>query len=235
MSGTTLRNATYSELPDISHVMSKAFWNEKLFGDMIHPHREAYPSDPDLYWLRRLRVDFWDYRSQYIVAIARNERGKEVIAGVAHWERLGDGGKMLECSYLDPRNLLKPLSSLAMNIHARIWPNRAADPKNEDIIERSYPYFQHIWSGKRAESWYLAVLAVHPDFQGKGVGRKLAKWGIEQAQAEGVCASLIAAEGTDEFYRKLDFEEQFGRATIGECNPLANIGGSYVYWYWPRT
>jgi GNAT superfamily N-acetyltransferase len=132
-------------------------------------------------------------------------------------------------------NLLKPLFSLAMDIHARIWPNRAADPKNEDIIERSYPYFEHIWSGKRAESWYLAALAVHPNFHGTGVGKKLAQWGIEQAQAEGVCASLVAAYGTDEFYKKCGFDEQYGRAGEAEGNPLADVAGSNMYWYWPRT
>ncbi|RGP73715.1 hypothetical protein FLONG3_6263 [Fusarium longipes] len=235
MSQITLRDARYSELPEIAHVMSKAFWNDNLFGDLIHPRREEYPDDPDLYWLRRARVDFWDYRWRWIVAVTKDDSGKEVIAGIAQWERLGDGGKKLECSYLDPRNLLKPLSSLAMGIHARIWPNRAADPDNEDVIERSYPYFEHIWSGKRAESWYLAAVAVHPDFHGKGVGKKLVQWGIEQAQAEGVCASLIAAHGTDEFYKKCGFDEQFGRAGEAEGNPLAGIEGSNMYWYWPRT
>ncbi|KAM0294373.1 hypothetical protein HYE67_008035 [Fusarium culmorum] len=235
MSQITLRDANYSDLPEVARVMSKAFWNDNLFGDLIHPHREKYPDDPDLYWLRRARVSFWDCRWRCIVAITKDNIGKEVIAGIAQWERLGEGGKKLECSYLDPRNLLKPLSSLVMNIHAQIWPNRAADPENEDIIERTYPYFEHIWSGKRAESWYLSALAVHPGSQGKGVGKRLAQWGIEKAQAEGVCASLVAAHGTDDFYIKLGFDEQFGRAGDAEGNPLADVPGSNMYWYWPRA
>ncbi|KAH7006527.1 hypothetical protein EDB82DRAFT_493745 [Fusarium venenatum] len=235
MSHITLRDASYFELTEIAHVMSKAFWDDELFGDIIHPHRNIFPDDPHLYWLRRARVNYWDYRWRFIVAVAKDSSGKEVIAGIAQWERLGEGGKKLECFYLDPRNLLKPLSALVMHVRADLSPNRAADLQNEDIIERSYPCFKHIWSRKRAESWYLAALAVNPDFQGQGAGKKLTQWGIEQAQAEGVCASVIAAQGTDEFYKKLGFYEQFGRATDGIGNPLAHVQGSNMYWYWPRT
>lgn len=89
MSQITLRDANYSDLPEAARVMSKAFWNDNLFGDLIHPHREKYPDDPDLYWLRRARVSFWDYRWRGIVAIAKDDSGKDVIAGIAQWERLG--------------------------------------------------------------------------------------------------------------------------------------------------
>ncbi|KAM0408554.1 hypothetical protein ACHAPD_012030 [Fusarium lateritium] len=91
MSHITLRDASYFELTEIAHVMSKAFWDDELF------------DDPHLYWLRRARVNYWDYRWRFIVAVAKDSSGKEVIAGIAQWERLGEGGKKLECFYLDPR------------------------------------------------------------------------------------------------------------------------------------
>ncbi|WZH50284.1 N-acetyltransferase domain-containing protein [Fusarium acuminatum] len=235
MSEIVLRDARYSELPEIAHTMSEAFWKDNLFGELIHPHRNKYPNDVDLYWLRRARVNFWDYRCRWLIAVAKDESGQEAIAGVAQWARLGDGGQKLECRYLDPRNLLKPLSSIAMNIHAWTWPNRASDPKEEDIIERAYPYFEDIWSGKRAESWYLEGLAVRPDFQGRNVGRKLVQWGLEQAKAEGICASVVSAFGTDEFYKKCGFDEQYGSARQGEGNPLADIEGANMFWKWPEA
>ena len=122
-----------------------------------------------------------------------------------------------------------------MSVHARVYPNRAADPAQEDAVERAYPCFDSIWSGKRAESWYLATLAIRPDFHGKGVGRRLVQWGLEKAQEENVCASLAAVEGTEEFYMKCGFKEQFGSANSGEGNPLADIPGALMFWYWPRS
>jgi hypothetical protein len=98
-----LRDARYNELAEIAHVMAQAFWEDNLFGDLIHPHRKMYPNDVDLYWLRRARVNFWDYRWKWLVAVSKDESGRETIAGIAQWARLGDGGRKLECSYLDPR------------------------------------------------------------------------------------------------------------------------------------
>lgn len=142
---------------------------------------------------------------------------------------------LLLCSRLTASvgNLLRPLSAAAMKVHAWMWPSRAGDPKDEDIIERAYPCFEEIWSGKRAESWYLEALAVRPDFQGKSVGRKLVQWGLEQAEAEGVVASVVSALGKDEFYRKCGFEEQYGSARDGQGNPLADVEGANIFWKWP--
>jgi GNAT superfamily N-acetyltransferase len=123
-----------------------------------------------------------------------------------------------------------------MSIHKWLWPNRAADPKQEDIIERAYPCFDGIWSGDRAESWYLEQLAVHPSFQGKGVGYKLVQWGLEQAQNEGVVASVVSALGKNDFYRKCGFDVQDGSACEdGEGNPLKGVEGGDVFWRWPKT
>lgn len=101
----TIRDCRYADLPEVAEVMARAFWEDNLFGDLIHPYRDEYPKDMCLYWLRRLRVSYWDYRYKNLVAVSRSEDGKEVIAGAAQWCRLGDGGKELECWRLDPRKL----------------------------------------------------------------------------------------------------------------------------------
>lgn len=120
-----------------------------------------------------------------------------------------------------------------MKVHAWAWPNRASDPKQEDIVERAYPHFDKIWSGKRAETWYLEGLAVRPDFQGRNVGRTLVQWGLQQAKSEGVVASVVSALGKDGFYKKCGFDEQHGNATQGEGNPLAGVAGANMFWKWP--
>lgn len=135
---------------------------------------------------------------------------------------------------LPPGNLLKPVSSLAMSLHARIWPNRAADPAKEDIIEHTLPFLEDVWVGPRAESWYLSFLAVHPDRQGLGIGRELVAWGLDRAEREGVVASVISAHGKNGFYQRCGFDETYRAATDGGRNPLANTPGSDILWRWPR-
>ena len=253
-----IREAHFSELAQIAHVCAVAFWDDELFGDLIHPHRKEFPADNDLYWRRRFQVYWWDYTHRFILSTTTDPGGREIVTGIAQWARLGKGGKSMECWWFDPRtlnpsraadlleaassllfavekgrktvladkvprpgNLLKPLAALSTSIASRIWPNRAADPVNEDIIERSYPYFQHVWSGSRAESFYLQTLAVHPDHQKEGNGRALVKWGLDQAEREGASASVVCAPGNERFYERCGYDTNVGTASMGEGNPLA--------------
>lgn len=120
-----------------------------------------------------------------------------------------------------------------MSVHERIWPNRAADPETEDIIERSYPFFSDIWAGERTESWYLAFLSVHPDYQGRGIGKAMVQRGLDRAEQDGVVASVISALGKNGFYQRCGFDEQYHKATEGDGNPLAGTEGSDMFWKWP--
>lgn len=98
-----LRTARYTELPGIAPIFKLAFWDDKLFGDLIHPHRDAYPGDMELWWLRRARVNFWDYTWQWIVAVEKDKDGKETVVGIAQWVRQGKGGRKMQCAWYDPR------------------------------------------------------------------------------------------------------------------------------------
>jgi GNAT superfamily N-acetyltransferase len=126
--------------------------------------------------------------------------------------------------------ILKPLAQFCNNAEAAIYPNRAANSGNEDIIERSYHFLDHMWSGKRAESWYLESIGVKPEFQRQGVGRALVRWGFEQAEKENVCVSVISGDGKEEFYRSSGFDVQDGWSGMGKNNPLAIAPGGLMFW-----
>ncbi len=57
--------------------------------------------------------------------------------------------------------------------------------------------------------WYLAVLGVHPDWQGKGVGAALLRRGLGRADADGLPAYLETDKVTsEEIYAHFGFEVQ---------------------------
>jgi GNAT superfamily N-acetyltransferase len=131
---------------------------------------------------------------------------------------------------------IKPIAAFFVKLHAIIYPNRALSSTMGDVIERSYPYFSSVWAGDRAEGWYLEWLAVHPDHQYKGIGTRLAQWGLDRAEEEQVWASVISASGKEEFYqRKCGFHEEYWSASMGEGNPLARTyGRGRMFWRRPK-
>lgn len=98
-----IRYATYSDLPKIAEVLTAAFWDDALFGEIIHPRRADFPKDNEYYWLWRARVNWWDWGLRYIVSVIREADGQEVLTGVALWARIGNGTSTgMKLSYADP-------------------------------------------------------------------------------------------------------------------------------------
>jgi len=55
---------------------------------------------------------------------------------------------------------------------------------------------------------------VHPEWQGKGIGKRLVEWGTRIADQEGVCNSVITGEPKRAFYGKCGLTEKL--ANLGE-------------------
>jgi hypothetical protein len=88
----SIRSAQLREQNAMASVCGAAWFNEDLFGRVMHPRRHHHPNDVNLYWLRHLRELWFNKRSQILVAVASDESGQEHIAGVAVWSRQGNGG-----------------------------------------------------------------------------------------------------------------------------------------------
>ncbi|OAP58666.1 hypothetical protein AYL99_07756 [Fonsecaea erecta] len=231
-----IRRARFSDLSAAARVCSLAFDDDVLFGRLIHPYRKSYPGDVDKYWYRRFVVDWWDPSHVFLVATVTAEDGwGEVVTGVAHWSRIAPSWKEnykagWGYAWWDPRRLFQPIARLAVGILSWLSPNHAASPTDENIIERSYNYLDHIWTGPRSESWYLECLAVDPKYQNQGQGRALVMTCLWQAQKEGIACSVIAADGKERFYQACGFDiGPVGRSGEGEGNPLRDVPGGLVF------
>lgn len=124
-----------------------------------------------------------------------------------------------------------------MKLHALLWPNRALSLAYEDVFDRAHPYYAHLWSGSRADCWYLDWCAVDPAAQGRGVGRRLVHWGLAEAAREGICAAVVSAWAKDGFYQRCGFDEHNGCALMGDGNPLeaAGVKGCNIWWRMPKA
>jgi len=124
--------------------------------------------------------------------------------------------------------ILNPAAGLSVRVSKWMWPSRAADPAMANLLEETFPLIAHHWAGSRAENWYLDILGVHPDGQGKGCGKELVQWGLDAAAKEGVDASVIAAYKKDGFYEKCGFVK-VGMANVGALGEAGIQGGTIMF------
>lgn len=108
MSQYELRPAQLSDLTSIARVWYRAFFDDEIIGEIMHPYRKEHPEDVYRFLLRGIRERFWDWRHQFWVVVAKDEHDKEMIVGAADWRRLGQGGVAMELSSVDPRMFGKP-------------------------------------------------------------------------------------------------------------------------------
>ncbi|KAI7332896.1 hypothetical protein KC315_g4422 [Hortaea werneckii] len=220
-----IRPAQRSDLSPAAKVCAKAFFDTELFGEVIHPYRHQYPDDMHLYWLKNFRRGL-NRKDNHILVATASEPGESQprIVGVAQWIR-----RRAQPSSQDQQSSTSPSSKQnEAEEEDELPPNRAADPAKIDVLQRVGPFVDHKWSGERAETWYLGLLAIHPDYQGHGIGKQFVAWGFERARADTVCVSVISALGKDGFYRNCGFDVDVGYATEGEGNPLSGVPGGLI-------
>lgn len=188
----SLRPPHFSEQSRMAAVCTAAFQNDELLAGIFHPHRKQFPKDVELFWLRASQLDWFNPRHHFVVSTIsdKERRSKDLIVGVAHWERLGKGIKI---SWNPLLPFLGTVMKVWVSISSWIWPNRAADPSKINMFDESWPFISHIWTGDRSDCWNLHFLAVHPSYGGLGIGKRLVQWGLNQAEEEGVSASVQMA------------------------------------------
>lgn len=98
-----IREARLSDLSSIARVWHKAFFDDEIIGEIMHPYRQQYPEDVYWFLLRGVRERFWDWRHQFMVVVTKDGQNVETVVGAADWRRLGNGGAQRELLRLDPR------------------------------------------------------------------------------------------------------------------------------------
>ncbi|GAB7347683.1 hypothetical protein MBLNU459_g5249t1 [Dothideomycetes sp. NU459] len=84
----------------------------------------------------------------------------------------------------------------------------------EDIEIR--PGFNKFLEDDDSEYWWLGLLGVTPEAQGRGIGRKLTEWGVDNARRENVALGVRCVVELTPFYRTLGFGDVVTRSLVGD-------------------
>lgn len=172
------------------------------------------------YMTRNVRQNWTSYRAGFcrslklllltpgaVCYVAEDEASKELI-GWAIWSRHGNSPKAKE--WQRPNSgLLKAAERMLLEAEKTYYkyvPN--ADPTRvQKHMKHLMPILGEEWAADIFfEYWELDGLYVHPQHYRKGIGKRLAKWGIERGREEKVPVVVYASSLGRILYESVGFE-----------------------------
>lgn len=222
-----LREYTRHDVTTTASIQNAAFLDDD-FWEYIAPKRKQYPEAWHAHVVQKQHIALLNPSAYNFVCVAdaadsvrlHHADGRAVEAGTvlgyarwvrqtptlmdpnirgrktSLWDRLERGLRRVEASYTNyvTRNPIFSYKNLALADHAMA---------NSQLFSRL----------KETSHWYLAGLAVAPEFQGKGVARMLVNWGIEE------CLKQIGGTGIG--------NEETNRWKV--CTLVARPAGRWLY------
>ncbi|RBR10475.1 uncharacterized protein FIESC28_09470 [Fusarium coffeatum] len=199
-----VRIGSLEEVYELIDLACDSFADDLLYS-LILPTRKQNPEVFQKTWSSNLREEYGK-KGAVILAARRDDGGeRSEFVGFAVWVRYGT-------SYLAQswqgdtwdKQLMRIKTTwehLYETYISRPDPNLVNTEALNDLLagagvaEKLYP----------KERWGLTWLGVSSKCQGAGVGRRLAQWGIDRSEEEGVPAGLVSSTPGLPLYEKLGF------------------------------
>ncbi|KAK3337609.1 acyl-CoA N-acyltransferase [Cercophora scortea] len=183
------------------------------FGSFLFAPRsdDEPPTDPEeeIQWRRRRAIRRMKEGIPTLVVVD----DEDTVVGFAQWERPATGDV--------PHH--PPIASEGQ---------KADDPPkslNLDKMQHMFKVFDEeigkvLGPEGHKDMWYLMLLAVDPAYQGRGVGKMLLRWGMDQAAAEGKKTFLLATVEGRPLYEKQGFKVLSEFDVYGKVNYTMLLG-----------
>ncbi|KAI1764606.1 acyl-CoA N-acyltransferase [Hypoxylon sp. FL1150] len=185
------RKATLSDIPSIIEAYFDAFSEHPINRRIFNPPSSASVQQ---FWKESLTRDLQNPDARFYVITGSSTSPEKVLAFAEWWQ------PRTPCS----SSSSPPSSSPAPAPARPSWPEGADVPFAEEVFG--------LMARKRAEvtrgrpHWYLEMLGVRTEFQRKGAGKALLRWGLERADEEGIETFLAASPMGTPLYLSHGFE-----------------------------
>ncbi|RFU31919.1 hypothetical protein B7463_g4433, partial [Scytalidium lignicola] len=206
-----IRPARLSDVPLLA-IYGRTAYAGTVIMAFLSPHVDKYPEDLD----RRFRYQIQKRMAspRNVTVVACEASAPDVPLAYGQFSRVGkDEGAQ---SFIRSRGVFTRVLLwlwrwwlyVVFTVGFRLWPDRSSDEDHlrefgEWASKDSKTYFDV--EGRR-ERWHAQILTVSPEWQGKGLGRKIMSVVMELARKEGVPVGLFASPVGERLYRKLGFE-----------------------------
>jgi GNAT superfamily N-acetyltransferase len=217
-----LRPTTTADIPRCTTIIDNAYVNDELY-NFLAANRTAHPLQWRQSALKAQHAKLCQANAWSFVCVADaddNFAPPGEILGCARWTRRPSKEDAATDPWIRRLSLAERVegwlrwAELQWEERLRINPARAWD--REDAFMRSIVTSTAFKPVRGATHWYLDHLAVAPEYQRRGVGKKLVQWGLQRAEAETrermkmwkepVPVALIGSTMGFHLYRSLGFK-----------------------------
>jgi ribosomal protein S18 acetylase RimI-like enzyme len=233
----TIRRATLLDGPDVGKAAATAYFST-LLTSWISPRREKYPAAYQRGFFERAVTRILSPRNETYVACLSSAEGK--VVGAAQFVRLGDDAgarKMIRDVGLVRRVLLWVLC-WGFWAWCQVWWLFHGGDKSVDreAVETFAAWCRvdqgRFWEGReeRVNRWHAQSVVVLPEWQGRGIGKRLMAEVLRRAERDGVMVGLESSVKGEGLYRRLGFE-LLGRFTTQADAMEGGDKGGVMAWY----
>ncbi|KAI2613368.1 acyl-CoA N-acyltransferase [Hypoxylon sp. NC1633] len=176
-----IRKATPSDIPGIIDTYFDAFGGHPITRRLFFPRSEAVQA----YWLNLLSNELQNPNIYFVIMVEPSPTVPDRVLAFSKW-----WGPLTQT----PPSSLSPTS----------LPEGADEAFAEEVLGLIDRKHEEIMGGR--PHWYLEMLGVKEDFQRKGAGTQLLKWGLGKADDAEVEAYLTASPAGAPLYKKYGFK-----------------------------
>lgn len=231
----TIRRANLLDGPEVGRIAGTTYHNAPITS-WLSPRRDKYPV---LYEQgckeRAVSRMLSPYNETYVACLSSGK-----IVGAAQFLRLGDDAgarKKIREVGVAKRVLLWVLSWLFWAYCKAWWlvhgPDKSLDMEAVKIFaewckvdeEKHWKSYE-----ERANRWHAQSVVVLPEYQGKGIGKRLMGEVMRNAERDGVLVGLESSVNGEGLYRRLGFE-LISRFTNQTEAPEGDYKGGIMAWY----
>ncbi|KAK2751089.1 hypothetical protein FQN57_000164 [Myotisia sp. PD_48] len=212
-----IRRIKPADFPATALVSARSMMDEDAY-QITAPKREEHFDHFLNGFYRRLVARYWQPGSVVCVAVTESDEGEKII-GHAAWQRIGNT-PTAKAWKRERRGWWSRLQFLRCRITNLVYNLFRLDKSIDRVkIQNFLPALENNFPPEIfPDIWYVAFLGVDPEYQGKGIGRRLMQEGIDRAMAENVPIGLEATRKGFWLYEKMGFRTFNTKVPVGMEN-----------------
>lgn len=174
-----LRKAVLSDAPALTDTYFSAFSLDAI-SHLIFPR-----GDPESWqwWCNSVIEEFADPNAHFVCIVDTDSPDQKIVS-YAKWNG--------------------PQAPLTTDLPT--WPEKSDAALANHFFGNLIAKHAKMMEGRK--HWYLELIATRPEYQGKGAGGKLLRWGLERSDADGTETYLEASPAGKPVYERFGFKEE---------------------------